>query len=161
MSNKQKIMLVSHGMDGISKIHDCGLYMGNAACAKNIKTLKQHKITHVLNCATELETHHTLYDSTFTYMSLSLEDSFDDNLKMHLPTAIEFIDNAIKNGNRVLVHCSKGISRSGSLVVAYLMYKYELEYDDALKIAKKGRSCCNPNFNFKNQLETFDFKLLT
>ena len=43
--------------------------------------------------------------------------------QMNSIECIEFIDNNLKYGN-VLVHCMMGISRSSTIVIAYLMKKY-------------------------------------
>jgi protein-tyrosine phosphatase len=45
-----------------------------------------------------------------------------------------------------------GISRSGSLVIYFLMKKYHLNYSDAEKIVRDRRQVINPNISFKNQL---------
>ena len=37
----------------------------------------------------------------------------------------------IKQDGNVLVHCRMGMSRSATLVIAYLMKKYNLSYEDA------------------------------
>ena len=36
---------------------------------------------------------------------------------------IDFIDSAVKDSQGVLVHCNAGVSRSGAVVVGYLMWK--------------------------------------
>ncbi len=41
-----------------------------------------------------------------------------------------------KNENRVLIHCSLGVSRSGSFTVLYLMKKFSLNYDTVNTNAK-------------------------
>lgn len=38
---------------------------------------------------------------------------------------------AFKIGGRVLVHCHKGVSRSVTLCMAYLIWKHNLSYDEA------------------------------
>ncbi|MFO0000308.1 MAG: dual specificity protein phosphatase family protein, partial [bacterium] len=46
----------------------------------------------------------------------------------YLPAALEFIKQA-----PTLVHCNAGVSRSGAIIVAFLMQKHSLEFDEALK----------------------------
>jgi protein tyrosine phosphatase len=38
-----------------------------------------------------------------------------------------------KNNNRVLIHCSLGVSRSGSFTILYLMKKFSLNYETVSK----------------------------
>ena len=50
-----------------------------------------------------------------------MNDSLDQNLLEYLPSAFQFIQGAIDRGEAVLVHCNAGVSRSGSVCVAWLM----------------------------------------
>ncbi|GLI71159.1 hypothetical protein VaNZ11_016261 [Volvox africanus] len=52
----------------------------------------------------------------------------------------------------VLVHCMAGMSRSASVVVAYLMWDGHLPYVEAFKQVKAARPCIYPNLGFLLQL---------
>ncbi|MDK2870190.1 MAG: hypothetical protein PWP39_1425 [Pyrococcus sp.] len=45
---------------------------------------------------------------------------------------VKWIDEKVKEGKKVLVHCYGGSGRSGTVVVAWLMYKYKLPLKEAL-----------------------------
>ncbi|KAG0416073.1 hypothetical protein HPB47_006749, partial [Ixodes persulcatus] len=60
-----------------------------------------------------------------------------------------------ERGSKVLVHCKMGISRSASVVIAYVMKAYDLDLDQALEFVKRRRSCIKPNSGFLKQLETY------
>jgi protein-tyrosine phosphatase len=49
-----------------------------------------------------------------------------------------------------------GISRSASIVVAYLMYKNKMSYDEAFDEVKNKRSVISPNIGFQEQLKKFE-----
>lgn len=49
-----------------------------------------------------------------------------------------------------------GVSRSASVVVAYLMKEFGFEYERAFAYVKQRRSCVNPNESFKVQLKTYE-----
>ncbi|KAL5332671.1 protein-tyrosine phosphatase-like protein [Aspergillus crustosus] len=55
-------------------------------------------------------------------------------------------------GGRVLVHCNQGISRSGAVVVAYMMRTFSIPYTNALALARESRSIVYPNIGFEYQL---------
>ncbi|CAO2649833.1 Nn.00g011250.m01.CDS01 [Neocucurbitaria sp. VM-36] len=55
-------------------------------------------------------------------------------------------------GGGVFVHCAMGKSRSATLVVAYLIWKYHLDPTTALAQLCEGRPVCDPNPGFKEQL---------
>jgi dual specificity phosphatase 12 len=83
------------------------------------------------------------------YMLINANDCVLQDLSQYWHQIIAFIDNALQYGN-VLVHCTMGVSRSCSAVIAYLIYKFGHTYDDAYKIVKEGRLLCSPNEGFVN-----------
>lgn len=56
----------------------------------------------------------------------------------------------------MLVHCAAGISRCSTILISYLMKKYDLTYDEAFKKVKARRSCIQPNSGFEKQLKSYD-----
>nr|XP_031291194.1 dual specificity protein phosphatase 22 isoform X21 [Camelus dromedarius] len=49
-----------------------------------------------------------------------------------------------------------GVSRSVTLVVAYIMTVTDFGWEDALHTVRAGRSCANPNLGFQRQLQEFE-----
>ncbi|KAF2182468.1 hypothetical protein K469DRAFT_478194, partial [Zopfia rhizophila CBS 207.26] len=50
-------------------------------------------------------------------------------------------------------HCLQGISRSGAVIVAYLMRKLEIDYPTALVLVRKYRDVVNPKEGFEKKLQ--------
>jgi predicted protein tyrosine phosphatase len=139
-----------------------GIFIGNKRAASDVKHLKKLGITHIVNCAGELK-HITLkYDENkFNWIWLQMYDcEYSGNVTKHIEPAVKFIDDAVSNGHKVFVHCAAGISRSCSIVVAYLMYKHGKTYDDAYRDVKNMRPCCKPNNGFQRQLKEYNFSRL-
>mmetsp|Transcript_3384 Transcript_3384/g.4209 ORF Transcript_3384/g.4209 Transcript_3384/m.4209 type:complete len:94 (+) Transcript_3384:208-489(+) len=63
----------------------------------------------------------------------------------------EFLRRARERG-AVLVHCAAGISRSASLVIAYLIRYHRMDFEEAFEHVKLGRNFINPNKSFIEQL---------
>ncbi|KAJ0427019.1 protein-tyrosine phosphatase-like protein [Aspergillus carlsbadensis] len=61
-----------------------------------------------------------------------------------------------RDRGRVLVHCNQGISRSGSVVVAYIMKHLSLPYATALLTARQSRLIITPNIGFEYQLRMWE-----
>ena len=56
---------------------------------------------------------------------------------------------------KVLVHCVQGISRSATLVIAYLMLKHHMTVQNAVRLVRAQREIW-PNQGFLQQLCQFD-----
>lgn len=63
----------------------------------------------------------------------------EDNLQ-RLDEALDFIDNAIKNGGTVGVFCGQGMERSPLTVFAYLHKRCGLGLEEALNLVKSKRT---------------------
>jgi hypothetical protein len=65
------------------------------------------------------------------------------------------INNSDKN---VLVHCDAGVSRTGSIIIYYLMKKYNYSYNQSISytISKRSNILLNPGFELS--LRLYDFK---
>ena len=68
----------------------------------------------------------------------------------------DFIDSSLRAGGKVLVHCNDGMSRSASLVIAYIMQTYGLDFKTALNHVQQRRFCVQPNDGFEQQLKEFE-----
>ncbi|CCW66566.1 unnamed protein product [Phytomonas sp. Hart1] len=73
--------------------------------------------------------------------------------------AAEFINESLKKGKGCLVHCFAGLSRSATIVIAYLMSEKKMRMDDAYMLTKKGRPAIFPNKSFLEQLIELDKRL--
>lgn len=67
--------------------------------------------------------------------------------------AIDFIHSGLENGN-VMVHCLGGMSRSVSIVTAYLMNTTHNEYIDILRQIKQQRVIM-VNYGFVDELKAY------
>lgn len=91
---------------------------------------------------------------------IAIHDSTETNIARHFPETNAFIQQAL-NGDqdlgqasgKVLVHCELGISRSPTVVAAYLMSKFGMTSDQALAFIASKRPAINPNPAFLQQLK--------
>lgn len=60
-----------------------------------------------------------------------------------------------EEGSKVLVHCKMGISRSASVIIAYVMKVKNWSLTKAFQYVKNKRGCIKPNENFLKQLEVY------
>lgn len=77
-------------------------------------------------------------------------------VSLELLDLCELIDDRVKRGKRVLIHCQCGVSRSASLIIAYGLYKNpELSDAEAYNAVKDRSRWINPNMHFIFELHAF------
>lgn len=143
------------------------LYLGGKADAKDKATLQKLKIKYILNCTpprtVDREAGCPSYyekEKLFVYKRIPIFDNKGEDIIAHMTEAYNFIEEGKHYGN-VLVHCLKGVSRSASFVIGYLMRKNEFTMDEALAHVQMCRPVVQPNSSFLSQLETFQSTLLS
>jgi hypothetical protein len=136
----------------INEIIENKLYLGNYDQQREKDNLIKYKITHVLVCG-DMEYFHP---DDFVYKKLPLEDYMEFDIKQYFKEAIDFIDSS----EIVFVHCHAGVSRSASIVIAYIMFKLKLNYEDAYQYVKLKRNVILPNMGFRKQLAEFENEMI-
>ena len=94
------------------------LYLGNMAASDNKAALQRLGITHILSVTSSCKPQ---YSKEFEYKQIEVLDMPSTNLTKYFDDAAEFISEGITGKNKCLVHCNAGISRSTSMVMAYLI----------------------------------------
>ncbi|XP_030628553.1 dual specificity protein phosphatase 13 [Chanos chanos] len=135
------------------------LYIGNVAIAQNRTALKKMGITHILNAAHSKQGSlgdQEFYGSACVYYGIPAEDTSKFDMSVYFRPASDFIHKALKKKNgKVLVHCIMGMSRSATLVLAYLMLQHRLTLKNAIQKVILQRAIY-PNRNFLSQLLDLD-----
>ena len=150
-SNVIKELFPSHKTSHGSEIIP-GLFLGGERNAKNLPELKMNEIKKILNVSWEAA---NFYPEEFSYKRLEISDYGHENIGELFQKAFDFIDGE----SHVLVHCVQGISRSATIVIAYLMKKYQWNLQKALEHVKEKREIVHPNPGFIKQLEQFQQQL--
>ncbi|KXJ18502.1 dual specificity protein phosphatase 22-B [Exaiptasia diaphana] len=138
---------MGNGMDKIIP----GLFLGNFRDAKDVEKLAENNITHVVSIhdnAMPLLDH-------LKYKCVQAADSPDQELLPFFEQCIDFIHECRVNNGCCLVHCIAGVSRSTTIVAAYLMTITTLNWQDTLRAIRVNRAVANPNYGFKRQLQDF------
>jgi len=141
------------------------LYIGNRLAASNQEVLDRLGITHLLNAAhpgpdncmtvdcSNINTHR------ISYLGLQLSDENEEDIRCKFLEAGEWIQEALTTEeNRVMVNCWAGISRSSTLVIAFLMAHREMSLPEAVRQVKLARDIA-PNRGFIQQLVRYETEL--
>jgi dual specificity phosphatase 12 len=73
----------------------------------------------------------------------------------HFPETNAFIQSSVDKEENVLIHCEAGMSRSATIVTAYLMWSKRISPKEAISIIKASWPSASPNGGFFNQLQIF------
>lgn len=128
--------------------------LGSLRTVQSMPALQQLGVTHVLTCGRNLRT--PQFPPPIRQMVLDVDDNEDQDMNQYFLTAIEFLETCVSTGGLCIVHCFAGVSRSATVVVAYLMKSQRLSFMQALEFVQKSRPAANPNPNFRRQLVAFE-----
>ena len=143
-----------------SKIYE-HLFLSDYRCASNRFMIQKYNIKKILTVANDLP---SLHEDIVQYKTIKIKDDSDQNLKQYFLETCKFIQESILNNDPILVHvyflikkkCMAGISRSASVVIAYLMFSKKMKYNEAFLFLKSKRDIICPNQGFQNQLLDFE-----
>jgi len=144
-----------------TKIKD-GLFLGDAEASQDLEFLELNKITHVINCAGKQLPN--LFESAgLRYLTFPWEDAescvvFDDACVV-VQQICAFVDDALRVGHSVLVHCLEGNSRCATAVMAYFMLRYAWGVEKTFEFLASRRPDVAPNAGFMQQLFVLDKQL--
>ena len=130
------------------------LYLGSFANACDLEELRRNNIRYILNCAVECKNENLPSDIKELHLKLVDEPEFD--ITKYFKQTNDFINKVRTAGGNLLVHCKVGLSRSPTVIIAYLMKYYEFTADSAINYIKRKRPQIIPNQGFIKQLYEYE-----
>lgn len=140
-----------------STILDDFLYLGAKGVTSNLEQLESQNISYVINCSSEAE--FATYPPDFHYLHVRVDDSANAPIAQYFEQCCEFITRARGEDKAVLVHCTMGMSRSATIVLAYLVGRANMSLMDAFEYIKQRRPVASPNPGFMLQLVDYELKV--
>lgn len=132
-----------------------GLWLGSLDSVRNRHFLRRKGITHVLSI---IENECSFFPEMFKYKHISAKDCEQQDLTPFFEESNAWISEGRHKGG-VVVHCAMGVSRSASLVIAYVMKSKKMNFEEAFRHVKFKREVIYPNDSFRNQLRDYEEKL--
>lgn len=133
-----------------------GLYMGSQDVTQDEKLLLDYEISHILSVGIRVPE-----VKGVTYSFVEALDLPEFNMRSVFEESIKIIDSVRSKGGFIFVHCNAGVSRSASIVIAYLMKTERLKYQQAYDAVKNVRECIKPNVGFIQQLLCLEKELFS
>lgn len=132
------------------------LYLGGVEAVLDSQCLADQGILAVVCCNRELEFPTSKFLPELEYYRVDVEDMGREPIELFLPEATEFIHQQLLLERPVLVHCKAGVSRSASVVLAYLMEYRGYSLHDAFLLTLHHRPTITPNPGFMEQLRSYE-----
>ena len=76
------------------------------------------------------------------FESVPVKDLSKADLQLCLPKCVAALAHLLDQGHTVYVHCTAGVSRSPTVVAAYLHWCLGFHLDQALVHVRQRRRCC-------------------
>lgn len=150
------------------------LYLTDMYTATHPLTLQRLRITHVVSVVSDPW---YVYPRGVNHLCVPVQDCEEVDIGRYFDGVVEWIRRALhsnpssnmnansgggdgdEGGARVLVHCMWGMSRSASIIIAYLMATQGMSLMRSLMHVKAKRSVVRPNRGFVGQLVIYEEKL--
>lgn len=138
------------------------LYLGGQGDASCCRLLRKLNIRRILNVAGECpclgdmpssaesgpdSADREQLHSSIQTKHIEIRDHSDENIAEHFQEALQFIHEGIQQDETVLVHCRFGVSRSATIVMAYLMQYGIDEQCPATPPTSSGSSISTPGLS--------------
>src|SRR5258706_3406900 len=139
------------------------LYLGPQSAATSLPFLTVKAITHIISVGCpNVPTPEHFRNPSKTHLKLPLNDK-SSGVSIHATVlqGVAFIREAVASNPdaRVLVHCKAGISRSCTVVAAYLMQEQGMSLRAGLAMIIQKREQAYPNPGFLEQLKEMEIEL--
>nr|GAT47612.1 phosphatases II [Mycena chlorophos] len=136
------------------------MYLGLAAAALDIVPFEEKRIHHLVQVIEPPQPvpSENPRDWPLEYFRIKIKDTpkAAKVLAERLLAVCDYIADALGRGESVLVHCQQGVSRSASVVIAFLIRERAMSYEDALAFVRERRRCARPNWGFVRTSEEWE-----
>ena len=135
-----------YNKNNISVLLNNKIYFGSYHnVSKNISFFKKIGISHIINLT---ENQPNLFENEFIYHTFRIPDSPIFNFSYIFNNIINIILNITRNNGIVYIHCAMGISRSATILIAFIGKLLKLDFLSAYKYVYERRPCIKPNIGF-------------
>lgn len=138
-----------------STILEGKLYLSCDTVPENREVLDRYQIKGIVVALSMEELiHYPYHPSPLAYCLVPIQDSRNEPIETYFEQCCQFID---ETPGAVLVHCAAGVSRSATLVIAYLMKRKGMPFLEAYSFVKERRPIIRPNEGFLIKLQSLPY----
>ncbi|MEM7135165.1 MAG: dual specificity protein phosphatase [Myxococcota bacterium] len=138
------------------------LYLGARPNRERVEELRRAGVTHVVSCLMEHDRSDMVFlQQDFEHLFLGVQDGMHQDIGGALSSFFDYAEVATRGDSdaKLFVHCEVGVSRSATLVVAWLMKTEGMSFFDALCHVRSKRFQVLPNIGFASHLQRLEHEL--
>jgi protein tyrosine phosphatase (PTP) superfamily phosphohydrolase (DUF442 family) len=154
---------ISLGPDPSTTAHrvDDQIYIGGYLAAADPKFVHENGIRRIVKMFRDDDTYPGGFHrhAGVEYLVVPADDVETYDISPGAIAAMRFIKDGLRRGDRILVHCHMGISRSSTVVLLHLMLNRGMTLTGAQAHLKKLRPVVQPNAGFMRFLMATDSRL--
>ena len=132
-----------------------GLFIGHVGCATDVSVLTKRKTTKIV----DVSGRECTPPPGMTVLRIPIPDVPWFDIRQIFSQTNAFIHKSLVAGENVLVHCAWGISRSASVVLAYLMAFKQMSLDTSYALLVSKALLVKPNPEHTNFLKLYETEL--
>ena len=162
-----------------------GVYLGCVNTATNRKFIIENNIDVIYSIITEKEMVDSIEDNNIEkiitnecvvqlkynssdniinhnvmWKQYEITDTNEEQIDKYFETIYTDITGHITSGKNILVHCKEGISRSATIIAAFLMQRNKISRKEAIEFISKIKPNIDPNDGFMDKLKSLEYKIL-
>lgn len=130
-----------------------GVWISDIGSVCELAPLQDRNIRHVVCAVLGVK---PMFPKNLQYTCLELRDTDDQDIYQYFDVIADLIHSETEAKKSILVHCRCGVSRSVTLVCAYLIKYQKMPALDAIRHIQESRPCANPIKPFRNQLKSYE-----
>jgi predicted protein tyrosine phosphatase len=144
------------------------LFVGDLASASNREAMKAQGITHIIPVFNGA---YKIFPNDFEYKIIHINDDAWVDIGKFFDESVVYIDKIMNQPDtKIMIHCQRGVSRSVTLMLAYMIYVANREkqiplelvdevIDKILHDVKDHRPIAEPNEGFMEALKNYVHRL--
>jgi len=124
----------------------CNIYVGDQRVAKSEELLSKLHIKRIVNCTHNIDNFH---GEKFQYLRFPIGkwrqfNATEEQLLQFMQSYLSFIEEGIRKGENIFIHCLAGAHRAGTAGVIAIMHLTQMNHRQALKTARQLRPVIEP-----------------
>nr|CAB3240179.1 dual specificity protein phosphatase 14-like [Phallusia mammillata] len=133
------------------------LYLSSGTAVSNKQAVLDKKINCIINATIDLP--NRSWNSSIEVIRVPVNDVPHAQIYPYFDKVADLIEQKSRRGERCLVHCVAGVSRSASLCIAYLIKYHRMTLKQAHSHVRHSRPVIRPNVGFWKQLIDYEKKM--